>query len=211
MKDWLPIDKFNFEDKNMIRFHVDTRDFHIIGNETIAEDVAAVLPDRDDFKMTVEEIKKALISWKEQSGGESEWRHFDLSGDVPPKAQQFWLFKYLRFWKNESGDWFMYSERAEGDYNFFPKEFLSRKAVDKMYEESEEEQKRPPREFSPYVPRIGGEDSYLQVEETYWTTQPTLTKGPQLVRKEPKISNNALCTCGSGKKYKKCCKFATAQ
>jgi uncharacterized protein YecA (UPF0149 family) len=30
-------------------------------------------------------------------------------------------------------------------------------------------------------------------------------KGWQLVRKDPKIRRNDPCTCGSGKKAKKCC------
>ena len=30
-------------------------------------------------------------------------------------------------------------------------------------------------------------------------------KKPATVRKDPKVSRNALCPCGSGKKYKKCC------
>jgi len=30
---------------------------------------------------------------------------------------------------------------------------------------------------------------------------------PQYIRKDPKINNNDRCPCGSGKKYKKCCKI----
>jgi len=31
------------------------------------------------------------------------------------------------------------------------------------------------------------------------------TRPPQYIRETPKIQRNSLCTCGSGKKYKKCC------
>ena len=32
------------------------------------------------------------------------------------------------------------------------------------------------------------------------------SKPPQYVRSTKKVHNNSVCTCGSGKKYKKCCK-----
>tara|TARA_R110000803_G_scaffold176305_1_gene238764 strand:+ start:842 stop:1021 length:180 start_codon:yes stop_codon:yes gene_type:complete len=31
------------------------------------------------------------------------------------------------------------------------------------------------------------------------------SKPPQYIRDKPKIGRNTQCSCGSGKKYKKCC------
>ncbi|MCS6245185.1 MAG: SEC-C domain-containing protein [Opitutus sp.] len=43
--------------------------------------------------------------------------------------------------------------------------------------------------------RIGGK----------WIFARTLRQGPAPVKTEPKVGRNDPCTCGSGKKFKKCC------
>ena len=39
-----------------------------------------------------------------------------------------------------------------------------------------------------------------------WTTEGVVSKPSQYIREKPKVQNNEPCICGSGKKYKKCCK-----
>jgi len=49
---------------------------------------------------------------------------------------------------------------------------------------------------------------YLDTDEIRWIMDVYKTlpvKGTPFVRDEPKKSRNELCSCGSGKKYKKCC------
>jgi hypothetical protein len=42
-------------------------------------------------------------------------------------------------------------------------------------------------------------------ENSVWTNMPLREYTPPYVREEPKIQRNEPCSCGSGKKYKKCC------
>jgi uncharacterized protein YchJ len=47
-------------------------------------------------------------------------------------------------------------------------------------------------------------DPYIKFERVYGHNE--FTKPPQYIRETPKVYNNSPCTCGSGKKFKKCCK-----
>jgi hypothetical protein len=42
-------------------------------------------------------------------------------------------------------------------------------------------------------------------EHLLWSNFPMKERRPPFVRVEPKIGRNEICSCGSGKKYKKCC------
>lgn len=48
---------------------------------------------------------------------------------------------------------------------------------------------------------------YLDTNMMYAQTHIPPPKPPQYVRSTKKVHNNSVCTCGSGKKYKKCCKI----
>lgn len=49
-------------------------------------------------------------------------------------------------------------------------------------------------------------DPYLEFRDNIYTDYANHPKPPQFKREAPKVHNNDPCTCGSGKKFKKCCK-----
>jgi hypothetical protein len=50
-------------------------------------------------------------------------------------------------------------------------------------------------------------DHYLKFRDNIYTDWANYPKPPQYKRDVPKVHNNDLCSCGSGKKFKKCCKL----
>lgn len=50
-------------------------------------------------------------------------------------------------------------------------------------------------------------DPYLEFRDNIYTDWANHPKPPQFRREAPKVHNNDPCTCGSGKKFKKCCKI----
>ena len=84
-------------------FHVDTRDFHIIGNskelDSIKLKTIFSLPDIERFHLTLNEIKTFINYCYEGSGGELEWRELRFEKHSQVQNFGFWNFKYLRFFK----------------------------------------------------------------------------------------------------------------
>lgn len=50
------------------------------------------------------------------------------------------------------------------------------------------------------------DDPYIIYQNFPYDVGMNYQKPPQYIRSEPKVHNNAPCKCGSGKKFKKCCK-----
>ncbi len=56
------------------------------------------------------------------------------------------------------------------------------------------------------VPQELREDSFFRCEDGVWYYADGLVHGQEPFRREaPKVGRNEPCTCGSGKKFKKCC------
>lgn len=50
------------------------------------------------------------------------------------------------------------------------------------------------------------DDPYIIYQNFPYDVGMNYQKPPQYIRSEPKVQNNTPCKCGSGKKFKKCCK-----
>ncbi len=198
MGEWVKLEDFNFEDEKLLCFHVDTRDFHVVGNY---EKPDMVLSESKQYVVDLEKVKQKLFEWRESSGGsEKDWRHFDLK-DTP--YSNSWNFKYLRFFKGNVGWLFMKDEKT------LPPEYLDKKGVDYL---DEYRKNRPVAEKVLEEGLKSFETYEYKAQESYmiYNNRPGFhddyPKPPQYVRGTPKIQNNEPCSCGSGKKFKECCK-----
>jgi hypothetical protein len=199
--EWIPLEDFNFNNKDLVLINVDTRDFHVIG----ATETDVTVIEYPTRVVSIEKIKESLVRFKETSGGEREWRHFDIC-DTPYSNR--WDFKYLRFRKSSEGWLFINDDKWNKNPKdaAYPPEFLDKEGVDwtKWYYENVYTERENPQEFKPYEGPIASTDSF-----TYWNNIPSKRQYPkpsQYRRETPKIQNNDPCSCGSGKKFKRCCK-----
>lgn len=203
---WVPLEEFNFEDENLVLINVDTRDFHVIGS-TETETEVVEYPTR---VVSIEKIKESLVRFKETSGGEKEWRHFDIVGTTYSGR---WDFKYLRFRKSSEGWLFINDDRhnKHGKDSAYPADYLDKEGVDWVdwYEKNRPvEEEIVKTSFQEYEKNISDTDSYMIYQNipnypTDWRNYP---KPSQFIRDTPKIHNNDPCSCGSNIKFKKCCK-----
>lgn len=98
---WIPFQEVDFEDKNILQYHIDTRDFHCKTNmedltklgDKINWDKISKYPERFYFRSS--EIKSFLQRIFEESGGEGEWRYLVL--DIP--KWENWNLKYIRIYR----------------------------------------------------------------------------------------------------------------
>ena len=91
---WIYIDDFDFSKEPNYIF-CDTRDFHIIGVDSIGK--AIKVPCKDN-KYTIQEIKDFLKKLETESGGKGEFRFISW-----PHIPGWW--KYMRFKK--CGDYYL--------------------------------------------------------------------------------------------------------
>lgn len=203
--EWIPLEEFDFNNENLVVIHVDTRDFHVAG----AVEADKNVPEYPTRVVSIEKIKEALLRFKETSGGEREWRHFDIVGT---KYSNRWDFKYLRFRKSPDGWLFINDDydKVRKQDSAYPAEFLDKEGVDWVdnYYKNRPPEEEVKREFQGYsaVDHAEG-DSFSSF--TVWDNalkEPYYPKPPQYRRETPKIQNNDPCSCGSNKKFKRCCK-----
>ena len=71
---WVPLENFDFDNEGLVLINVDTRDFHVIGSTETGQNI----PEYPTRVVSIDKIKETLIRFKENSGGERKWRHFDI-------------------------------------------------------------------------------------------------------------------------------------
>ncbi len=97
-RSWVPYSQLDWQDPKFNKFSVDTRDFCCGYN---FQDKPH--PDFDKLKKyphffnTEQEVVSLLDRWKEESGGECEWRYLSING------HRGWSLKYLRIWRTDLG------------------------------------------------------------------------------------------------------------
>lgn len=205
--EWIPLEEFDFTNEDLVLINVDTRDFYVIGatEDTAISEPVIKYPTR---VIGIDKIKEALFRFKETSGGEREWRHFDIVGT---KYSNRWDFKYLRFRKSPDGWLFINDDydKVRKQDSAYPAEFLDNEGVDwvdhhyKNRPLGEEVNEFSKKEFETY--------DYIAPDSfTIYNNLPRdfrdYPKPPQYRRETPKIQNNEPCSCGSNKKFKRCCK-----
>jgi hypothetical protein len=211
---WIPLHKFDFDNPDLQHIHIDTRDFCVSGVKTAPKEYKP--SESLQQNVTIEQIKEAVFKWKEQSGGEREWRHFDL---LNTKHSGSWEFKYLRFYRSSVG--WNFGARARGiskNETIYPIEYITKDACDfvDQYLSNKDE-----KVSSRQIAKLGATEVMPEIPDhftVYNTSDVELQKRmyesgkrgyshvKQVVRSSPKIGNNEKCPCGSGLKFKKCCK-----
>lgn len=125
MKDWIPYTEVDFSNTKILRFHVDTRDFHCMTHEAKNIDkpftsFTALERNPEKFVHTQEELKAVLDRLYTESGGKNGWRYLTL---IPSKkGTDNWGLKYLRIVRAETG--FII---CNAEYHALSKEALSGK------------------------------------------------------------------------------------
>lgn len=98
-ENWVFFRKIDFNSPNFNRFHIDTRDFHCgygFSKET-HKDIATLEKRKEDFFHTKEELEALLERYFNESGGEKDWRFFNLEG------MDNWSMKYIRIIRTDLG------------------------------------------------------------------------------------------------------------
>ena len=125
------------------------------------------------------------------------------------KYSNGWDFKYLRFRKSSEGWLFINDDRhnKHGKDSAYPADDLDTEGVDwvEWYEENRPVKEEVLLEFQKYAQIEDVPNSYM-IYNNGFSDLIDYPKVEQVRRETPKIQNNSLCNCGSGKKYKKCCK-----
>ena len=202
--EWVSLESFDFDNEGLVLINVDTRDFHVIG----ATKTDAPIVEYPTRVVGIDKIKETLIRFKENSGGEREWRHFDIVGTPYSNG---WDFKYLRFRKSSEGWLFInddYDKNRRKD-SAYPADYLDREGVDWVEHYYKNRPPEKEQEFQEYTPVTDDLSSYTiysnrMGDSGYLENYP---KPSQWKRETPKIQNNEPCSCGSKKKFKKCCKL----
>lgn len=106
MEDWKIYTEIDFSDLNVVKYNIDTRDFHCAcqGLKDIDEpfkSFAAFEKNPDKFSHTQEELVAILNRLFSESGGPGRWRFLML--DSPSKGSGNWGMKYLRIFRVGTG------------------------------------------------------------------------------------------------------------
>jgi hypothetical protein len=99
--EWVFFKEIDWDCPKNNRFNVDTRDFHcgyFWGDEH--NDINK-LKDKPEFFLTKEELIELLERYYIESGGEGEWRFFEL--DSREEKLKNWALKYIRIFRTELG------------------------------------------------------------------------------------------------------------
>lgn len=97
--EWIPYTELDWNDEKFNVFSIDTRDFHAgYRFEKKKFKNYTTISKYDHFFHTEQEVKDLLDRYYNESGGEGEWRMFNLDtiGDA-------WSMKYIRIWRTEKG------------------------------------------------------------------------------------------------------------
>lgn len=96
--DWIFFKNIDWNNPKANRFSIDTRDFHCLAifNEIPHKDYDT-LSKYDHFFFTEEELKTLIDRYFSESGGEQDWRFFNL------ETIQNWGLKYIRIARTEKG------------------------------------------------------------------------------------------------------------
>lgn len=184
---------------------IDTRDFACYLQDKLIEfDNTIKVPTSEKFIFSKSEIIYLINKWRNHSI-EKNIVVFDLL-EYP---RNFWHFKYVSFYQIKTDEWLI--KTREG--NFLKREILDFTPINK-YEKYELLEKKE----IPTLNNLTKETSFLDPEkvkkefgefnEDSWYSTPqgvSLMSHPPY-KKEKTQSNNELCNCNSGKKFKKCCK-----
>lgn len=113
--EWKPHTEIDWNDKTILLYNIDTRDFHCA--EVRAEDFGDVAEGKnpkpnidlstlkkysDRFFYTDEEAKAAVANLFERTGGKAEWRCIWFQGEGE-KVSDNWGMKYLRIHRTKYG------------------------------------------------------------------------------------------------------------
>lgn len=106
MSDWKIYTEIDFSDLNIVKYNIDTRDFHCAcqtKNDLEKEfEVFSKFEKRPElFLHTQEELIELLHRLYNESGGKGRWRFLQL--DSPSKGVGNWRMKYLRIFRLEDG------------------------------------------------------------------------------------------------------------
>ena len=206
---WIAHNELDITD-DIKSMHCDTRDFHVSLNSNSHSHHCS----NKDFMFTTEEVRKLLAELYKASGGKKarDWRFIcfvDSKGDLYGGD---WQFKYLRFFRVTKDEWIL---KPRDELKMIRKDFFDdKKCFGDVYSEEFDayrkecgyvEPEPEVREFQEYATM---DDSYIIYNDTHstWMNSHRISKPPQFRRESPKVHNNEPCTCGSGLKYKKCCK-----
>lgn len=97
-REWIPYSDLDWDDKKFNVFSIDTRDFHAgYRHEKKQHEDLDTLSKYPDFFHTKEEVIELMDRYYTESGGEQEWRFFNLVGI------QNWNMKYIRIWRSNLG------------------------------------------------------------------------------------------------------------
>lgn len=104
MSDWAEHNKIDFSDINILKYNIDTRDFHVSTSTSRGKEInfdkLKKYPDR--FFHTPEELTETINRLFIESVGEVKWRYLALEGEGK-KHSHGWEMKYLRIYRAEEG------------------------------------------------------------------------------------------------------------
>lgn len=94
---WINFKDVNWDNPDFNRFHIDTRDFHVLSVNSEKENPTVT----KGFLFTTEELNNLILRLFEESEGEGEWRMLDLRCNDPKVLN--WNLKYIRIIRTEKG------------------------------------------------------------------------------------------------------------
>lgn len=106
MSDWKLYTEIDFSDLKIVKYNIDTRDFHCAYQtkkdlEKEFETFSAFEKSPEKFLHTQEELIELLHRLYNESGGKGKWRYLML--DAPSKGVGNWRMKYLRIFRVQNG------------------------------------------------------------------------------------------------------------
>ncbi len=106
MSDWKIYTEIDFSDLSIVKFNIDTRDFHCATQKPKDIDepfksFSAIEKSPEKFIHNNEELKTLIDRLYIESGGKGRWRMLML--DSPSKGTGSWNMKYLRIFRVENG------------------------------------------------------------------------------------------------------------
>lgn len=100
--EWIFFRDLVLDDPKNNRFNIDTRDFHAgyFFDKKPHKDFETIKK-YPEFFHTKQEVEDLLERYYSESGGEGEWRYFDL--EVKDPTVNNWKLKYLRIYRTDLG------------------------------------------------------------------------------------------------------------
>jgi hypothetical protein len=106
MSNWKIFTEIDFSDKTVIKYNIDTRDFHCACTKEIDEENSFKIfklfekkPER--YLHTKDELIELLNRLYTESGGLGKWRYLSL--ELKNKEVNNWKMKYIRIFRLENG------------------------------------------------------------------------------------------------------------